>query len=209
MPEKWIKEDPTVTSDRRIVCYNNSMNPNVIEKIQIVKHKSEEISLGVFSPSGVSKDARAKALRDQLGAAGFKQEETRWFRIRHKDTLSLEDTELFIKFLSIVKEYEVINDEIYYDILHEIGINKPSASSDKYQKLALSLDAAITNGDQRLVDQFFHQLCGREDTQPTFSNMKGDTHTLITLANHIRTMEEQLKKFEVQPSQLTKPSFFS
>ena len=120
MPEKWIKEELKVPIDRIVISYNNSISPNLIEKILIIKHMNKGIILSIGSTSSIFNDQRTRALRDQLAMAGFKQDNN--IRCFKTNPLRREDRELFIKFISIVNEYEPIDEKTYQDILHEIDI---------------------------------------------------------------------------------------
>ena len=75
----------------------------------------------------------------------------------------------------------------------------PEVEPDKYRGLELALETALKSNDQKLTDQFFHSLCGRKGLSPTFTNMKGDIHTLVSLATHIRIIEEKLATLEDAP----------
>ena len=272
MPGKWIREESLFNKGPafKLITYTNSINPNLIESLQITKWKhsisSEEIRLRVILRDGASRHLRYNALRDQLIAAGFKDNGSGHSCRYNQNPLLLENTDSFGQVLAIVGEYEEISAKDHDDILMELGIkksecqlaeelsglvekgqfdaavklakeyqavgynkvvwelvlklhenclvdpvvlidlysaiapNNPYYSEaqgrlvvlygetelDKNRGLALSLGAAINSGEQRLVDQLFHRLCGRHDMTPTFINVKGDASTLVALAAHIR-----------------------
>lgn len=83
-------------------------------------------------------------------------------------------------------------------LLNLICTQSPS-KEDSINLLEEKFRYALLSNNEKLTDQFFHELCGEADLTPDIKQIKGDPDTLIALAKKIRNLNAFKKQHEEKP----------